>query len=360
LNMTGSPIVPVVLSGGAGVRLWPLSRAAKPKQFLKIGGAHSLIQQTLLRCVDPIFDQRPIIVSGENQRFLVAEDLRAINVDGEIVLEPMRRDSCAAIAAGCLIALKRAPNAMVLVLAADHRIDETEKFVAAIAQAQIDAQEGYLTTFGVQPTYAATGYGYIKPGDFLRAGGCQKIVSFVEKPNTGTAKRYLREGYLWNSGNFLFLAARFIEELKIHEPAILDSVEASVENAAKDPDFIRLNAVNFERSPSISVDYAVMEKTKRAAVYSVNYRWNDIGSWDAVHDILEHDELNNAIEGHGVVVNGRNNLVHSTNLVTLISDVDDIIVVSTADVVYVGRRGQSEKMKLLVDELKNRNFSEID
>ena len=358
--MTGSPIIPVVLSGGAGVRLWPLSRAAKPKQFLKIGGEHSLIQQTILRCSDPIFDQRPIIVSSESQRFLVAEDLRAINVAGEIVLEPMRRDSCAAVAAGCLIALKRAPDAMVLVLAADHRIDENDKFTAAIAQAQIDAQEGYLTTFGVQPTCAATGYGYIKPGEFLRFNGCQKIERFVEKPNTETAERYMREGYLWNSGNFLFLAARFIEELKIHAPAILEAVAASVENAVRDTDFIRLNAADFAGSPLISVDYAVMEKTKKAAVYSVDYRWNDIGSWDAVHDILDHDEFNNAVEGSGLVVDGRNNLVHSDDCVTVLAGVDDLIVVSTADVVYVGRRGQSEKMKALVNELKAKNFSEIE
>jgi mannose-1-phosphate guanylyltransferase / mannose-6-phosphate isomerase len=358
--MTGSPIIPVVLSGGAGVRLWPLSRAAKPKQFLKIGGEHSLIQQTLLRCSDPIFDQRPIIVSSESQRFLVAEDLRAINVDGEIVLEPMRRDSCAAVAAGCLIALKRAPDAMVLVLAADHRIDEINKFAAAIAQAQVDAQEGYLTTFGVRPTCAATGYGYIKPGEFLRLNGCQKIERFVEKPNAEMAEHYMREGYLWNSGNFLFLAARFIEELKIHAPTILEAVDASVENAAKDSDFIRLNAADFAGSPLKSVDYAVMEKTKQAAVYSVDYRWNDIGSWDAVHDVLDHDEFDNAIEGRGVVFDGRNNLVHSVDRVTVLSGIDNVIVVSTADVVYVGRRGQSEKMKALVNELKAQNFSEIE
>ena len=246
----------MVLSGGAGVRLWPLSREAKPKQFLKFGGEYSLIQQTLLRCSDAIFDQRPIIVSSESQRFLVAEDLRAINVDGEIILEPMRRDSCAAVAVGCLIALKRSPDAMVLVLAADHHITENDKFLTAIIHAQVEAQAGYLTTFGVQPTYAATGYGYIKPGEFLGVGGCQKIVSFVEKPSVETAERYLREGYLWNSGNFLFLAARFIEELKIHAPAILESVEASVENAARDSDFIRLNAADFACSPLISVDYA--------------------------------------------------------------------------------------------------------
>ena len=358
--MKSSPIIPVVLSGGAGVRLWPLSRAAKPKQFLKIGGEHSLFQETLLRCSNAIFDQRPIIVSSESQRFLVAEDLRAINVEGEIVLEPVRRDSCAAVAAGCLIALKRSPDAMVLVLAADHRIDENDKFLTAIIQAQVDAQEGYLTTFGVQPTYAATGYGYIKPGEFLRVGGCQKIERFVEKPNAVTAERYLSEGYLWNSGNFLFLASRFVEELKIHAPAILEAVEASVESATKDLDFIRLNVADFVNSPSISVDYAVMEKTKRASVCCVSYRWNDIGSWDAVHNILNRDELDNAIEGRGVVVDGRNNLVHSTDCITVLSGVDDLIVVSTADVVYVGRRGQSEKMKALVGELKARKFSEIE
>lgn len=360
MRMTLEPIIPIVLSGGAGSRLWPFSRAAKPKQFLKIVGEHSLIQQTLLRCSGANFDKRPIVVAGESQRFLVAEDLRSIGVKGEIVLEPMRRDSCAAVAAGCLIALKRSPDAMVLVVAADHHIDEVEKFRSAVLQAKTEARQGYLLTFGVQPRHAATGYGYIKPGEFKRTTGCRKVDRFVEKPDSETAEKYLREGYLWNSGNFLFLAARFIEELKIHAPAIFKAVEASVQIAIKDADFTRLNEAEFARSPSVSVDYAVMEKTDMAAVYPVSYNWNDIGTWDSIHDILGHDEFNNTILGRSVVVDGHNNLVHSNENLTVMLGVDDLVVVSTPDVVYVGRRGQSEKLKTFVRELKKRNMGQLD
>ena len=224
--MTASLIIPVILCGGAGVRLWPLSRAAKPKQFLKIGSDNSLFQQTLMRCSGSAFDARPIIVSGESQRFLIAEELRSIGREAEIMLEPLRRDSCAAVAAGCFAALKRSPDAMVLVLAADHHISETEKFASAVLQAQHDAIQGYLVTFGVQPRSAATGYGYIKPADYLRDGGSRIIEKFVEKPNRKTAQRYLKEGYLWNSGNFLFLASAFLSELKQHAPAVFEAVKA--------------------------------------------------------------------------------------------------------------------------------------
>ena len=358
--MVKSPIIPIVLSGGAGVRLWPLSRAAKPKQFLKIGGEQSLIQQTLMRCSGSVFDARPIIVSGESQRFLIAEDLRRIGRVAEIILEPLRRDSCAAVAAGCFAALKRSPSAMVLVLAADHHISETEKFVDAVVQAQHDALQGYLVTFGVQPRSAATGYGYIKPAAFLRVAGSRTIEKFVEKPNSETAQRYLQEGYLWNSGNFLFLASAFLDELKRHAPAVFEAVKASVDHAEYDVDFVRLDAADFANSPQISVDYAVMEKTSKAAVYAVNYSWNDIGTWDSVHDILPQDIDHNAIDGRGIVVEGKKNLVHSTAQLTTLVGVDDLIVITTSDAVYVGRRDQSEKLKKLVAELKFRGFPEAD
>ena len=356
--MTASPIIPVILCGGAGVRLWPLSRAAKPKQFLKIGADHSLIQQTLLRCSGPAFDAKAIIVSGESQRFLIAEDLRSIGREAEIMLEPLRRDSCAAVAAGCFAALKRSPDAMVLALAADHHISETEKFVSAVLQAQHDAMQGYLVTFGVQPQSAATGYGYIKPGEVMRVEGSRKIEKFVEKPNQETALRYVQEGYLWNSGNFLFLASAFLSELKQHAPGVFEAVKASVDHAKKDDDFVRLDPTDFAQSPQISVDYAVMEKTNRAVVYAVNYDWNDIGTWYSVREILPQDADFNAIEGRGIVIDGQNNLVHSTAQLTAVVGVDDLIVITTKDAVYVGRRDQSEKLKKLVAVLKERGLPE--
>lgn len=358
--MSHPPIIPIILSGGAGTRLWPLSRNARPKQFLAIGTKHSLIQETVLRCSGPLFDPRPIVVSGESQRFLIADDMAAITVKADIILEPMRRDSCAAVAAGCLRALTRAADAMVLVLAADHLIPDHAAFTKAVSSAQQDAAAGYLTTFGVKPTEAATGYGYIRPGPLLRDNGSARLEKFVEKPDAVTAEKYMREGYLWNSGNFLFSAQVFIDELTAHAPAVLHAVKAALEQGRQDVDYLWLEKDAFARSPQISVDYAVMEKTQKSAVYAVDYEWRDIGSWDAVYELLSHDELDNAIEGRGIVVNGRNNLVHSTEIVTALSGVDDLVVVATRDAVLVTRRGGTEKVKDLVAALKTRKFDEAE
>jgi mannose-1-phosphate guanylyltransferase / mannose-6-phosphate isomerase len=348
-------IIPIILSGGAGSRLWPLSRAARPKQFLKFGSEHTLFQNTVLRCKSAIFDRRPIVVSGESQRFLVAEDLLEIGLAADIVLEPMRRDSCAAIAAGCLVALRRSPDAMVLVLSADHIISEQHEFDDAVASASIDAAAGFLTTFGVKPHSPATGFGYIKPGEQLRSGGAFKIEKFVEKPNLETANEYVRDGYFWNSGNFLFRAASFIEELKRYAPLVFSAMELAIEKAQSDVDFIRLNSEEFARSPQISVDYAVMEKTERAAVFPVQYSWNDIGSWDAVFDTLTKDAFANAIAGEGFVLDGNNNMVHSLKRFTALVGVDDLIVVTVDDAVLVTKRGKAEMLKTLIGTLKTRN-----
>jgi mannose-1-phosphate guanylyltransferase / mannose-6-phosphate isomerase len=358
--MAAPLIIPLILSGGAGTRLWPLSRDAKPKQFLNFGTEHSLLQETILRCTGDLFDTRPIVIAGETQRFLIAEQLVEIAVSADIMLEPMRRDSCAAIAAGCLQALKRSPDAMVLVLAADHLIADRKSFVDAVAAAQIDAAAGYLATFGITPTYAATGYGYIRPGKLVREKGSATIETFVEKPDATTAEKYVQDGYLWNSGNFLYSAQAFIDELKIHSPEILEAMLAAHDNSRHETDFIWLEKSSFSRSPQISVDYAVMEKTDKAVVYPVQYEWRDIGSWDAVHDLLPHDDFDNAVVGKGVIINGRNNLVHSTQCVTALSGVDDLVVVTTRDAVLVTRRGKTEKVKDLVAALKARKFNEAE
>jgi mannose-1-phosphate guanylyltransferase / mannose-6-phosphate isomerase len=359
LIMAIPQIIPLILSGGAGTRLWPLSRDSKPKQFLRFSTEYSLFQETLLRCKGPIFDDRAIVVSGENQRFLIAEDLNSIGAKAEIILEPMRRDSCAAIAVGCLQAIKRAPDALVLVLAADHLIPDAQAFVQAVAAASIDATNGYLTTFGIKPTHAATGYGYIHPGALIRNEGCSRIDAFVEKPNVETAQKYIREGYLWNSGNFLFSAAAFIAELKIHAPKIFEAATKSLELARHETDFIWLNTEAFSESPQISVDYAVMEKTEKTAVMAVDYDWRDIGSWDAVYALFPADDHANVIEGQGLVLNGRNNLVHSAQKITTLSGVDDLIVVVTDDAVMITKRGQSEKIKELVGALVSHSFKNV-
>ena len=351
-------IIPVILSGGAGTRLWPLSRDAKPKQFLRFGSEYSLMQETVLRCSSPGFDQRPIIVSGETQRFLIAEDLREINVRADIILEPMRRDSCAAIAAGCLQALERSPDAVVFILAADHKIPDVKAFAEAVAKAKPDAVSGYLTTFGIKPTCAATGYGYIKPGAKVGDGGSAVLEKFVEKPDAVTAATYVEAGYLWNSGNFLFSAQVFLDELRKFAPLVLAAVQESFSKARKDTDFVWLETNGFAQSPQISVDYAVMEKTERAAVFAVDYAWNDIGSWDAVYELLSKDEKKNSVQGHGLVMQGKNNFVQSEGILTALIGVDDLVVVTTADAVLITKRGISENVKNLVGELKARNFKE--
>jgi mannose-1-phosphate guanylyltransferase / mannose-6-phosphate isomerase len=353
--MKPSLIIPIILSGGAGSRLWPLSRAARPKQFLKFGSEHTLFQDTVLRCKSPIFDPRPIVVSGESQRFLVAEDLLEIGTVADIVLEPMRRDSCAAIAAGCLVALKRSPDAMVLVLSADHIISKQHEFDDAVTAASIDAAAGFLTTFGVKPHSPATGFGYIKPGEQLRGNGAFKIEKFVEKPDLRTAAQYVSEGYFWNSGNFLFRAASFVAELTRYAPLVFSAMERATQKAQHDFDFIRLDKEEFARSPQISVDYAVMEKTEHAAVFPVHYNWNDIGSWDAVFDTLDKDKFGNAVAGEGYVLGGRNNMIKSPTRFTALVGVDDLIVVTVGDAVLVTKRGKAEMLKTLIATLKTQN-----
>jgi mannose-1-phosphate guanylyltransferase / mannose-6-phosphate isomerase len=343
--MANQKIIPIILSGGSGARLWPLSRAAKPKQFLRFGSNSSLMQETVLRCSGDGFDSRPIIVSGENQRFLIAEDLREINIAADIILEPMRRDSCAAIVAGCLQALKRSPKAMVLILAADHKIPDGKAFQKAVEIARIDAEAGFLTTFGIKPTGPATGYGYIKPGNVLREGGGAKLERFVEKPDAATAKDYVREGYLWNSGNFLFSAKLFLSELQKFSPDVLSAVSDSFSSARRETDFTWLEPES---------------KTAHAAVLAVDYAWSDIGSWDAVYDLLPQDAQHNVAEGNALVVDGSGNFVMANGKLTTLIGVDDLVVVAGPDAILITKRGTSENVKNLVAELKARNFKEAD
>jgi mannose-1-phosphate guanylyltransferase/mannose-6-phosphate isomerase len=345
-------VIPIILSGGSGTRLWPLSRKSKPKQFLKFGSDKTLFQDTVLRSYSEIFDPCPIVVGADDHRFLIAEDLLEIDIKADILLEPMPRNSCAAIAAGCLQALKRSEDAVVLVLAADHKIDDLNAFEDAVVFAREAADAGHLVTFGVQPTRPATGYGYIHPGEALKLGACAKVDAFVEKPNEDLAERYVDEGYLWNSGNFLFRADAFLKELEVHAPEILASVKRAVEEAKSDLDFLRLDSKAFESAPSISVDYAVMEKTDKAAVFPVDYTWSDVGSWDAVWDVLEKSEDGNAISGDVHIIAGKNNLVHSHGKLTTLVGIEDTVVVSTRDCVLVASKAHSEHVKSLVTELQ--------
>ena len=331
--------------------MWPLSQPTKPKQFLKFASEHSLIQDTVLRCGGETFDPKPVIVCSEAHRFLVAEHLREIDAKAEIILEPMGRDSCAAVAAGCLAALQRSELALVLVLAADHRIRAVGNFREAVAGARVAAEAGNIVTFGIKPSYPSVGFGYVKPSKSLVAALVHKVEMFVEKPDRESAKRYIDSGYYWNSGNFLMGAAQFLAELKLYAPEILTATQSAFDLAKRDVDFVWLDSDAFRNSPKFSVDYAVLEKTKNAAVCPVDYDWSDVGSWDAVYELLEKDGMGNAVVGHGALLAASNNLIYSQDVLTTIVGVDDLFVINTSNGTLVTKRDNSARLKLLLAEL---------
>lgn len=320
----------------------------------------SLFQSTLLRCSGSLFDNNPIIIGANDHRFLIAEDLNALNIEADIILEPMQRNSCAAIVAGCLQALERDQNSIVLVLAADHAIKDQDNFEETIQSALEAANQGCLITFGIKPEYPATGYGYILPSDKTLVAGGSKVLSFVEKPDEVLAQKYLEKGYLWNSGNFMFRADSFIEEARALAPDVVSAVAKAHEKRKADLDFFRLDEVSFEASPSISVDYAIMEKTDKAIVFAATHDWSDIGTWNSVWRNLPKDEADNVTLGDAIIKNGSNNLVHSRDSLTALLGVDDMIVIVTRDVVFVGSQSESETIKELVGDLKSEKRDEAD
>jgi len=342
-------IIPVILSGGAGTRLWPLSRGSKPKQFLKFGTPYSLLQNTLLRCRAAQFDARPIIVGASDHRFLIAQDLQELDMEADILLEPVARSSCAAIAAACLQAVGRSQDAIVLVLAADHHIPDADAFASAVGEALDDVAGGQLMTFGIAPDQPATGYGYILPGGRLTKA--HSVDSFIEKPDRAQAEKMISSGYLWNSGNFLFRVDAFMGELQRYEPEVLTAARAAHENAKIDLDFLRLDKTAFSRAPSVAVDNAIFEKTDKAAVMPVDYEWSDIGSWDELVKVLPVDADENVAVGDVAIVDGRRNVVHSDNKLTALLGVDDLAVISTRDVVLVMAKSKAEDVRSLVETL---------
>ena len=346
-------IIPVILSGGSGTRLWPLSRKQYPKQYLPLVGDNTMLQETILRLngLDNLTD--PIIICNADHRFLVAEQCQQIDIKNPtILLEPVGRNTAPAIAAAAMQSLKVSDDAVLLVLSADHVIQDIEAFHAAIDIASQQAKGGKLATFGIVPTDANTGYGYIKSSE-ENIGGTYKVEEFVEKPDLKTAQTYLEQGnYLWNSGMFMFKAATLIDELITHSPTIVKSVGNAINNSTQDLDFIRLDKQAFESSPSDSIDYALMEKSDNVVVVPLDAQWNDIGAWSALHDIGTKDANGNVIKGDVIAQDTTNTYINANHHMVTTIGVDNLIVVDTPDATFIATQDKAQEVKSIVESLQ--------
>ncbi|WP_033577707.1 mannose-1-phosphate guanylyltransferase/mannose-6-phosphate isomerase [Dickeya chrysanthemi] len=356
-----SNIIPVIMAGGSGSRLWPLSRELFPKQFLPLGdeGRYSLLQNTLARLQGLPFltTQRPLVICNEDHRFLVAEQLREQQQLGSnIILEPVGRNTAPAIALAAHLSVKTDPDSLLLVLAADHLIKKTGNFHQAIQQALPYAYENKLVTFGIVPTTPETGYGYIKTGASLSDGGFT-VDEFVEKPDLATAEHYLKSGdYCWNSGMFLFRAAKYLDELQKNQPDIYELTRVAMARSQRDMDFIRVESRAFMDCPSDSIDYAVMEKTRDAVVIAFDAGWSDVGSWSSLWEVSEKDAQGNVTLGDVIALDSHNNYVSasSSSLVATIG-IDDAIIVNTGDALLVAAKDRAQDVKKVVECLKAQN-----
>ncbi|PCI51823.1 MAG: mannose-1-phosphate guanylyltransferase/mannose-6-phosphate isomerase [Alphaproteobacteria bacterium] len=351
-------MIPVILSGGSGSRLWPLSRAMHPKQFLTLNGDHSMFQETLRR-LDGLDHDDPIVICNGEHRFLAAENLRALgNTSPSIILEPVGRNTAPAIAVAALEALKDGNDPVLLVLPADHSIKHMTPFHKAIISAGKLAEAGALVTFGIVPDRPHTGYGYIRRGKSKSNGGYD-VEEFVEKPDQETADSFFKSGdYLWNSGMFMFRASRYLEELEKFQPDVLLHARSAWDKATKDYDFTRLDAGDFARCPGISIDYAVMEHTRQARVVSLDAGWSDIGSWSSLWDASPKDDNGNTLTGDIIALETKNSYVLAENKLVTTIGVEDLVIVDTKDALLVARKDSSEEVKRIVDELKNKDRSE--
>jgi len=346
-------IIPVILSGGSGTRLWPLSRKQYPKQYLPLAGDNTMLQETILRLsgLDKLAD--PIIICNADHRFLVAEQCQQIDIENPVILlEPVGRNTAPAIAAAALQSIKQTDDAVLLVLSADHVIQNIDAFHQAINIASQQAQKGKLATFGIVPTDANTGYGYIK-SSLDSNNGAHKVEEFIEKPDLKTAQTYLEQGnYLWNSGMFMFKADVLIGELTTHSPGIVASVNNAINNATQDLDFIRLDKQAFELSPSDSIDYALMEKSDNVVVVPLDAQWNDIGAWPALYDIGTKDSQGNVIKGDVITQGTTNTYINADHHMVAAIGVDSLIIIDTPDVTFIATQDKAQEVKSIVESLQ--------
>ena len=348
-------IIPIILSGGAGTRLWPLSWGDHPKQFLSLISDKTMIQETLLR-LDGLETGNPIISCGEGHRFLVAQQIGEItNKKPVILLEPMAKNTAPAIAAACCAAMKQDKDAVVVVLPSDHVIADVKAFQNAVKVAAVNAEKGYLVTFGIVPTFPSTGYGYVKAAG-SETDGAYTLEKFVEKPSLEKAQEYLASGeYAWNSGMFVFKASTFLEELKTHNPEMAALSIEAFEKASVETDFIRLDKDSFGKITGDSIDYAVMEKTSKGRVVKLNAGWDDVGSWSALYDISKKDENQNVIKGDVITLDTTSSYIRGGKRTIATIGLDDVVIVDSDDALLVAAKGNIQDVKKVAEIIKARN-----
>ena len=349
-------INPIILSGGSGTRLWPLSRVSSPKQFLKLFDDKSLFQKTVLRSSDDKLFNHPIIVCNNDHRFSVAHEMQQISkIAGSIILEPVARNTAPAIAAAAFDVLKNysEDDDLMLVMPSDHLIKDENSFINSIKEAAKLAEDGFLITFGIVPESPETGYGYIEKGEGY------EVKRFVEKPNLDTARKFIQAGnFFWNSGIFMFKASAYLRNLQNLNSEVFENAKKSYENSVKDLDFIRLEETSFKDVPNISIDYAVMEKSKKIAVIPISVGWNDIGSWSAIAEVSKKDQNNNSLVGDVLTAKTDNCYIDSKHGLVATIGVSDLIIVNLKDTVLIANKNNTQEVKEIYQKLKDKNRSE--
>ena len=362
-SISNLDVIPVILSGGSGTRLWPLSRAAYPKQYLNMNEKNkfSLLQNTYLRLRGLSNLRDPVIISNEEQRFIVAEQMREINIrPNSIILEPFGKNTAPAVALAALRLLKIKKDPLLLVLSSDHKIEEEEIFRNVIEKSLIEANNGRLVTFGIMPKSPETGYGYIESFEELSEENPSSIIkNFIEKPNLNLAKKFIKDKrYSWNSGIFLFKASIFLKELEEHEPEIIKFCTESINKSTKDLDFLRVNEDAFKNCPNKSIDIALMEKTKLGSVFNLQAGWDDIGSWKSVWDNSYKDKEGNSTKGKIILEESKNCYLRSEERLVVGINLNDLIVVETNDAILIASKNSTQKVRDIVNNLNESNYEE--